>query len=148
MFSMCSELNPRATIPDGRIAQIMQPCRVTAGSLIHLLMEVRRGPCLQNIRHFEILMIKSFHHILGIRSQIRQLPLQQPIGLQFCDNQEEVSNTWETGVVLPGTTIFTLAGLQPNTSYLLRFCDISLLWWTKCHCGWYQVETCHRFEVF
>ena len=32
-----------------------------------------------------------------------------------------MSNTWETGVVLPGTTIFTLAGLQPNTSYLLRF---------------------------
>jgi len=32
-----------------------------------------------------------------------------------------VSNTWETGVVLPGTTIFTLAGLQPNTSYLLRW---------------------------
>ena len=26
MFSMCSELTPRAPIPDSRIAQFMQPC--------------------------------------------------------------------------------------------------------------------------
>ena len=26
MFSMCSELNPRARIPDTRIPQLMQPC--------------------------------------------------------------------------------------------------------------------------
>ena len=26
MFSTCSELTPRAPIPDGRMAQIMQPC--------------------------------------------------------------------------------------------------------------------------
>ena len=26
MFSMCSELTPRAPIPDGRMEQIMQPC--------------------------------------------------------------------------------------------------------------------------
>ena len=27
MFSMCSELTPRAPIPDGRMEQIMQPCQ-------------------------------------------------------------------------------------------------------------------------
>ena len=27
MFSMCSELTPRARIPDTRIPQLMQPCR-------------------------------------------------------------------------------------------------------------------------
>ena len=26
MFSMCSELTPRAPIPDGRMERIMQPC--------------------------------------------------------------------------------------------------------------------------
>ena len=26
MFSMCSELTPRARIPDTRIPQLMQPC--------------------------------------------------------------------------------------------------------------------------
>ena len=29
MFSTCSELTPRAPIPDGRMAQIMQPCIAT-----------------------------------------------------------------------------------------------------------------------
>ena len=29
MFSMCSELTPRAPIPDSRIAQFMQPCLST-----------------------------------------------------------------------------------------------------------------------
>ena len=27
MFSMCSELTPRAPIPDTRIPQLMQPCK-------------------------------------------------------------------------------------------------------------------------
>ena len=30
MFSMCSELTPHAPIPDGRMAQFMQPCRPIA----------------------------------------------------------------------------------------------------------------------
>ena len=30
MFSMCSELTPRARIPDTRIPQLMQPCSVQA----------------------------------------------------------------------------------------------------------------------
>ena len=30
MFSMCSELTPRARIPDTRIPQLMQPCCATA----------------------------------------------------------------------------------------------------------------------
>ena len=29
MFSMCSELTPRAPIPDGRMERIMQPCPFT-----------------------------------------------------------------------------------------------------------------------
>ena len=28
MFSMCSELTPRADVPDNRIPQLMQPCSV------------------------------------------------------------------------------------------------------------------------
>ena len=33
MFSMCSELTPRARIPDTRIPQLMQPCRLPVTAL-------------------------------------------------------------------------------------------------------------------
>ena len=55
MFSRCSELTPRAPIPDGRMAQIMQPSesRLSIGQykstfwLIHHVLEFRTDPANQ-----------------------------------------------------------------------------------------------------
>ena len=33
MFSMCSELTPRAPVPDNRIPQLMQPCVCGGGAI-------------------------------------------------------------------------------------------------------------------
>ena len=38
MFSMCSELTPRARIPDNRIPQLMQPCFQGAEEQLILMM--------------------------------------------------------------------------------------------------------------
>ena len=39
MFSMCSELTPRARIPDTRIPQLMQPCVLHVSCVLHVIRE-------------------------------------------------------------------------------------------------------------
>merc|ERR1712156_886158 len=80
------------------------------------------------ILHLLLLLLltpSSCYHLQVLARRPTSLSLKFPHPeaglLHYSPTREEVSNTWETGVVLPGTTIFTLAGLQPNTSYLLRW---------------------------
>ena len=42
MFSMCSELAPRAHIPDTRIPQLMQPCSESFNNLLFKNMSLHR----------------------------------------------------------------------------------------------------------
>ena len=56
MFSTCSELTPRAPIPDGRMAQFMQPCPLSG------VLEVTRS--LLDSDHGEEALLESYTRIL------------------------------------------------------------------------------------
>ena len=56
MFSMCSELTPRAPIPDGRMEQIMQPYQ---GRAAETLGEEQGGMMSSSLLQYFVLLMLS-----------------------------------------------------------------------------------------
>ena len=64
MFSMCSELTPRAHIPDTRIPQLMQPCYWPC-TIIHQPVPLHTDPVPPNINQYQpILLLLGDYRLL------------------------------------------------------------------------------------
>ena len=65
MFSTCSELTPRAPIPDGRMAQFMQPCLLSTFFHREMTLMVSMSVILKKAKKNNILIYVHQHWMLG-----------------------------------------------------------------------------------
>ena len=76
MFSMCSELTPRAHVPDNRIPQLMQPCSVApvrAVSAIPEPLDMAQAATLNGGAHTQVTQFKKLQYVSSLNLKICEL---------------------------------------------------------------------------